>query len=202
MKQVALLTAAAALMAGSTFAIDGAYLGVQGGYQSINNKQSGNAAGVGFSDTHNVSGGVLGLYGGYGKSFSNHVYLGGELEANGSSAHSDRGMGAVPSKFKQDYNYGASARLGYNMNDCLMPYVRVGFNRAKFEQNGGGIDDSQTKTGPSVGVGAEYHLAKNLGVRGELVNTYYGRMDSSAAGSSSDSKLNDRQARIGLAYYF
>jgi opacity protein-like surface antigen len=120
MKQVALLTAAAVMAAGSTFAIDGAYLGVQGGYQSINNKQSGNAAGVGFSDTHNISGGVLGLYGGYGKTFSNHVYLGGELEANGSSAHSDRGMGSVASKFKQDYNYGASARVGYNMNDCLI----------------------------------------------------------------------------------
>jgi opacity protein-like surface antigen len=202
MKQVALLTAAAAMMAGSTFAIDGAYLGVQGGYQALNNKVSGNASGVGFSNSNTTTGGVAGLYGGYGKSFSNHVYLGGELEANGSSAHSDRDMGDLPSKFSQKYNYGASVRLGYNMNDCFMPYVRVGYSRARFEQNGGGIDDKQTKSGPSAGIGAEYHLANHLGVRGELVDTYYGRMDSAAGGSTADTKINDQQARIGLAYYF
>ena len=40
------------------------------------------------------------------------------------------------------------------------------------------------------------------GVRGELVNTFYGRMDSANSTGGIDSKIDDRQARLGLTYHF
>ncbi|HEX2858716.1 MAG TPA: outer membrane beta-barrel protein [Alphaproteobacteria bacterium] len=202
MKQVAILTVVAAgLIASNAMATDGAYMGVQGGYSSIKAKQEGNLNGAGLSDTNNADGAQLGVYGGYGKTFNN-VYLGAEVEANGTNNSMDPNYSGNATKFKQEYNYGAAARVGYNYNDCLMPYVRAGVTRAKFNQVGGNLDDSQTKTGFAPGVGLEYHVADHMSVRGELVSTYYGRMDSSNSTSGVSSKLNDRVARVGLTYNF
>lgn len=206
------LTTAAALLAIATSAhaagMDGAYAGVQLGHSSDNVKynETDNSSYNLTIDGLDVKGADYGFFGGYGKTLSNNVYLGGEAEYDMSNADnklSANGLGISGDvKTSKKHSYGAAARVGYVMGN-IMPYARVGYTRSKFEQEVSGVGkDNATKGGVSLGAGLEYSPAPNWGIRGEFVRTSYSKITGSDSGVDYSYKPTETVARVGVSYHF
>lgn len=123
MKKIALISALMITMACSNARADifnGPYAGVELGYSNARETDSsvgkGALAGTNISADFGGSGGVYGLFAGYGKRIGGG-YLGAEIEGSlrGARSKFSATSGGITDSFteKQKYDYGASLRAGY-----------------------------------------------------------------------------------------
>lgn len=203
MKQ--LLTATALLaVAGSAHAgdFDGAYAGLNIGHNSTDVKITEDWTPSSFE--LGASGMDYGLMDGYGQTVNGDIYLGAEMEANLSSADSKITYGADTLKLSKKNSYGVAVRAGYDMGSVL-PYVRVGYNRAKFESELSGTytgKGSDTLGGIALGAGMEAKVSDNVSLRGEFVHTAYGKSTDTDGTNTITAKPTENVARVGVAFRF
>lgn len=204
-KMTAAMTALTVLASTPVWAFDGPYAGVQVGYNNTNVKYT-ESDGTDFAtlDGLSMKGADYGVFAGYGKTLGSNFYLGGEVEYNGSNAKNEITSSVIlNSETKKKSSYGVAARAGYVVDDKLMPYVRLGYNRAKFEQeveNWGSGDE--TKGGIAYGAGVEYKATDSIALRGEFVRTSYGKMSVTDGTDTTTYKPTESVARVGISYRF
>ncbi len=176
------IAAATAITSGAAFAADpGFYVGADVG-ASKQSVDSGNPT------SENPA--IGGIYGGYNfdKNFgieANYEYLG-KTKVEGQSDVETQVAGV-------DF-------VGrYPATDKLDLYGKLGVAYVHRELNGTGIDDSKNGAAGKVGIGGEYKVAKNIGVRAEI-DHYMGAPK--FEGPGYEYKDNFTTFTIGANYHF
>jgi len=179
MKLIPAVALAAMLAAANGAAADGFAGGYLGGDVGINRSStSGNTA------TSPANAATYGLEGGYGWNVSDSVLLGveGYVDANKEAAHAPTG---------QSYGsnvYGLGLKIGVPI-DSLMPYARLGYDRAQ----GSGALSGFTGSNANSGLGLMYKFAPSWSVEGEWSTT---------TPSSGGIKLKANTFNLGFNYHF
>ncbi len=114
---------------------------------------------------------LYGLFGGWGHSFSNNLYLGVEMDVTGSSAkptiEGTDGEGAHKAQGKLKFSMSVAPRVGYAFGNALA-YAKVGLGMAKFSATsylnnvkvGSASTDSKFVMTP--GLGLDYKFGSNI----------------------------------------
>ena len=200
-----LLVAAMTAAAGSTHAssFDGFYVGGQLGHNSTDIKVTENWTPATY-DGFSADGAEYGVFAGYGRTFDGPLYLGAELEVNSSSAVNKIATATDTLKTEKERSYGIAARAGYAM-DSVMPYVRVGYSKAKFKQTLTGTiaaSDDESKGGIALGAGIEVKATDNVAFRGEFVRTSYGKITETSGANTITYDPTENVARVGVSVRF
>lgn len=87
---------------------------------------------------------------------------------------------------KADWGYGVSARVGVNLNDVGMPYIRFGYQETRYS----GFGYWDTETAPFIGGGGDIALSSKLALRIEGNYYWYGE------------GTYNSQAKIGAIFKF
>jgi len=182
---------------------DGAYAGVQVGYDSYRVRESISTSGATANPVINATGFVGGLLAGYGR-YMDNFYLGGEIFVNQSGADSsfsitDATIGTYTSKFTARTAYGLGILPGVRLNDTSLGYIRLGYNWSKLKLQEPGTSKSNTSGGFNYGLGLETLLVDNWSLRTEYSHTDYNSF-STALGTNV--KPADNQFMLGLLYHF
>ncbi|RDI38378.1 outer membrane protein [Aquicella lusitana] len=195
------LLASAILAATSTAAFaDGPYVGASLGAEagSFNLKDD-----SGSSVDFGGRGAVGSIFGGYGATVNQNIYLGGEVFANLTSTSADIKVDSdnVKDSIKNKYGYGISFIPGVMLSDHTMVYGRAGLVRSRFEvKESAPVSSSQSKTltGGQLGIGIQTSLTQNVDLRGEYDYTSY------RSANFSGNKLSPAtdQFNLGLIYKF
>lgn len=190
MRSVAIATAFAALVVASPAlaANSGPYIGV--GVTHDNLASGGDLEG---------EGGINGLgatfFAGYDVPLSANVFVG--VEANFDLATAR--VGDDDFGLEADHAFGATARLGYNLNDSTALYGRVGYQRGRMTERFEGERASYSRDGLRLGAGLQTALTENASLRFEYNHTSY---DLDVDFEDFDGSLNNNQFSIALSYGF
>lgn len=169
-----LLVASAILAASSSVALAGAapYIGGSLGVQA-NTSTDANARVL-----------PVTVFGGYGATVGQNIYLAGEIFGlPGSSSLNSNGL-------RTTYGYGASIIPGVMLSDHTMAYARGGVVRSQF------TTANKIVTGGQLGLGLQTNVAQNWDLRGEYIYTAYRSV------SSDIGKPRGDQVNFGLMYKF
>jgi outer membrane immunogenic protein len=171
-----LLIAAAILATSSTIAFaNGPYLGASLGVN--NTKFDGKNADGDNTFSLGSRGALLNVFGGYGATVNQNIYLGGELFAGATNANAKVKDSDGTANLRTKYSFGISFIPGYMLTDHTMLYGRVGLVKTRFEAKdtsaGTTTTDRKTLTGGQVGLGMQTSLTQNVDLRGEYVYTGY-----------------------------
>lgn len=194
----AAMVAAAACSTAQSF--DGAYAGAHLGHNGTNIEVTETWTPSSY-DGFSASGLEYGPFAGYGQTLKGGIYLGTEAEASLSSAENKISSPPDTLTTEKKHSYGASARAGYDMG-AVMPYVRIGINRAKFKQTLTGTlsgSANESKSGIAYGAGIEAKLTDSMSLRGEFVQTSYGKISDTHGTDTITYKPKENVARVGLA---
>ena len=196
--------------------MDGFYLGAQAGYQMADmgeNISIANGA-ANANPSVSVNGWLGGLFLGYGMTWNNWYYLGGEIFGN--YANSSQGWDTTlnvsganyGSNAEMNSSYGLAVLPGLRLTDSTLTYIRLGYTWANFKYNEsstavGSASNSSTEGGFTYGVGMETLITGNWSLRGEYTYTNYNNFSTSmAAGSSSSINPSAGQYSLGVIYHF
>jgi outer membrane immunogenic protein len=204
----------------------GLYVGINGGWgqSTFTDKDAGNT-----SDSVRANGGLIGLTFGYNHQFANNVVLGVEGDYSFSFIEKKENFStpiAGFGRFEETSNsrttsFGtARVRLGYAFG-AFMPYLTGGLAMAtnKFELTDQFIplvgaasplstaNASKTKTGWTLGIGAEYMVTQNWTVKAEYLYADLGTADytfTASNGFGGTGKIGQEMhiARAGINYKF
>lgn len=228
-------------------AFSGPFVGVEVGHDSakMNNSYAWYETNGDFYEEaesgNNISGVAGGVYAGYDAKIGKNIFTGVEIRANLSSAkykkHSDISIAEEGLDRHTDVtlrareSFGASARLGYMINDNTGLYVRGGLAQTHFKaRNTQGFPVSfdpiageygfestakDNNMGAVFGAGMETKLSESLNVRVEYNVTAYGKAfvklnQKLASAESLDfdddtffgTKLKTQQIRLGISHSF
>ncbi len=163
---------------------------------------------------------------GYGKKWGNHLYLGVELLANGSSAsvtnqtiynhtHEELFDGdGYSNTISIKNNVGISLLPGVEVNNTTLVYGRLGYSKARitgtegvvFYSEPSGLPQKTTQytlsyspNGFSYGLGIETAPIKHFSLRVELIHTDYQFFTTSLDNRIS---VSDNQAALSFLYHF
>lgn len=168
----------------------GFYAGARMGYgvmgsrmDAIHNDGGGSGcSNCAFTGDFGNAGTTLGFFGGYGTTFS-RIYLGLEVEADASNAewtnNRDSGGGGRDVSVSKKGGYGASAKLGYVLENGTLLYVRAGQMHTRFNTlyNKGNVnnwvDRDDMLKGNRFGIGAEVPAYRTLFVKLDYTRTDY-----------------------------
>lgn len=209
---------ASAILATSTsiaFADGAPYLGASIGLNNNTFKlKDANSNKTNFN-ANGVNGGV---FGGYGATVSQHVYLGGEGFISGGSLNSSTkniNNGNATAKLQSTYSYGLDFMPGFKMTDATMLYAKAGVVATRFEltenatnagvNTGSYINNgssAQTIGGGRLGLGVQTAVNKNVDFRGEFVHTAYNSFSTFGAPFKNSVRPSNNQLNFGLAYKF
>jgi hypothetical protein len=184
---------------------EGAYVGAGVGGQYTENKNYNDGTNTGkMSDTH-----FLGqVTAGYGidlaKDFNltTNVFFNLSNDKAGSVGAAD-GLNTIKGKTKN--NIGISFEPGYYVNKDTLAYVKLGYARldSKLKDSTDGGSSNTTLDGFVYGIGAKYHIDKNIFVGAELTEYNYGNNSvTSSTGVSSSYKTNQTTGLINVGYQF
>lgn len=193
---------------------DGIYLGAQIGYDAYRVRESVNISGASLNPVINPVGVVGGLFFGYGKYIQDLYYVGAEIFGNYSGANTaySLGLGGANGAYYNKVNvrgsYGIALLPGIKINDTLLAYIRLGFNRANFKTKESFNSPSTnayairttTRNGFNFGLGLETLVYEDWSVRSEFTHTTYSSFSSS--GFSTSFNPSDNQFMLGLLYHF
>lgn len=180
------LAAAVAFSASPAFAAAeaGPYVGVAVTHDNISG--SGAIEGLGFNG---VGGSV---FAGYNFDLSSNVFASAEANFDLTSADIDA------ARLKADYQFGASARLGYRVSEGAALYGRVGYQRGRLTANNGlPTEAHQSADGLRLGAGVEANVSSNVAVRVEYNHTHY-YFDTFGLNGG----LDNNQAAVGVVFGF
>jgi len=180
--------APAPIVAPRSFAWNGVYLGLNGGYLNVDSYGSGSAT-VG-----NASGGIFGLTAGYNAQLPNNVVLGAETDYGMANADGsgNPGSGKVESLLT------ARVRAGLAM-DRLLPYVTAGYAGANVKLSDGTTTDKSFANGWTAGAGAEYAFSDNLSAKAEA---FYVKLGKGDVPDATKAGYDGGLYRVGLNYHF
>lgn len=201
----------------SPMLMDGFYVGAQAGYQTANLGE--NISITSGTDSLNpsvaVNGWLGGLFLGYGMTWNNFYYLGGEVFGNyanssqGWDAASLSAGGSYGSNAEMNSSYGLALLPGLRLTDSTLTYIRLGYTWAHFKYNessstlGLSASNSSTEGGFTYGIGMETLITGNWSLRGEYTYTNYNSFGTSMnATSSSSINPSASQYSLGVIYHF
>lgn len=194
MRNIAIVSAVAALAVATPAlaANSGAYVGV--GVTHDNLHGGGDFEGLELTGFDGIGGTV---FAGYDFALSENVFAGVEANFDLASAKS----GNKTNGLQLDYMFGASGRLGYNLNSSTALYGRVGYQRLRGTTYDAGLKDSSSNDGLRLGAGLETAVTEQLSLRFEYNRThYYIPKDKLAAGTKAG--WNNNQFSVAVAYGF
>lgn len=163
MRNLSLFAAAAAIAISSPAlaANEGAYAGV--GITHDNVATGGDLEGVGF----NGIGGTV--FAGYKIPVGEKTYAAVEVNFDIMSAK----VGDDTDSVKANHSFGASALLGYNLNDSTSLFGRIGYQRGRETTTIDSEKFAANRSGLRFGAGLETKLTESLSLRGEYSRTHY-----------------------------
>jgi opacity protein-like surface antigen len=133
--------------------------------------------GAAVSRTNKASVVDYGLFGGYGYTMDNGLYLGGELSVNRNGGKAKTvSLGGLNVRERSSYDAALTARLGYAMGDSTLVYGLAG--AAQRQANyilPAGTRRNASVTGRTFGLGVAQAFGDNLFGRIELDRTDYGK---------------------------
>lgn len=206
----------AILAATSTLAFaDGAYVGGDLGLNSNTYKLNDATSNTTNFNAHGLT---IGALAGYGSTFNDVVYLGGEAFVNGGSINTSTktiDSGNETAKLTSTYSFGLDFVPGIKVTPSTMIYGKLGVvgTRFKFNENptAAGVasgsyvqgNSSQVVAGGRLGLGVQTDVNSNFAVRGEYVHTDYRSFkEPNIAGFSNTIKPKGNQVTVGLVYKF
>lgn len=147
------------------------------------------------SNTYNKTG--IHLLTGFGKTFGN-TYFGGEIFLNNVKSDSNN----LP-VYMSDYNFGGDLRFGYLVTRSLMLYALAGIDVAKYKNNFTSFYADSYKLGLMPGVGAEFLLNDNWGIRAQYTYSMYSKEEYEVKDVYSKEFKADRGSiSFSLVYHF
>lgn len=179
--------APAAVEMPAAFSWSGPYIGVHGGYGW------GNADG-GAGDL-DFDGGRFGGFVGYNWQFSNGFVAGIEGDVNYDWNEDSTALAGVD--FETGFSGSVRGRVGYAMDRTLI-YAAGGWTATNAELNGGGLDDSDTLHGWTLGAGVDHAFTDNVFGRLEYRYNDYG--SGTLAGTDFDFDQHVVQVGIGVKF--
>ncbi len=194
---------------------DGSYIGVQAGYNSFRTR---NYITVNGTDTYNsnsvaaTNGWTMGALVGYGKTFRQWMYLGGEMYIDANTFDETYRITTtntfVTTEFSGGPIFGISLLPGVKFTETTLAYVRLGWNRAvlKTVQTSSDFDTnnhSNNSSGYVYGVGLETLIATNYSLRGEFDHLYFSSYQTKAP-CDCGARLNPtaNQYMVSVIYHF
>lgn len=218
----------------SSYLSQGIYVGGAIGYDYAQSKHN-------FDDVFIVSHGIStfegqyksagsgfagGVFIGYGKMWTERLYLGAEAFIYGNTTklntiafydhfheeHIDRG--GISDSLSIKNNFGVSILPGIKINPSTLAYFRVSYTQVAISGNessilydkGSGIPETitpfafpSTHRGYNYGVGLESAITSHLSLRGDVVHANYGRF---TTGLGNSFNFSDNQALASLIYHF
>lgn len=194
---------------------DGFYIGGAVGYDSyrLRNKVNFNIGlTVDAFSVNNATGGVGGVFAGFGKYIYDYFYLGAEIFGNLGSAdtrvrYTTNFTANYFLKFRTRYSYGMSLLPGIKIMDTTLGYFRLGFNWVNFRTNEtasffdfhSDLGQRHTRNGFNFGLGFETLVYDHFSLRGEYTHTAYNSFHSSPVVTLNHP--TDNQVMLGLVYH-
>ena len=180
---------------------EGAYLGAGAGGQYAENKNAtgdnGNLTNEKMSDTH-----FLGqITAGYGFDINQDFNLTTNVFFNLSNDKTGSTSG-VTGKTKN--NIGLSIEPGYYINKDTLAYIKLGYARldSKLDSSVSSTSSNSTLDGFVYGVGAKYHIDKNIFVGAEVTEYNYGNNSVNLGGTATSYKTNQTTGLVNVGYQF
>lgn len=212
-------------VAPDTFSWTGGYIGVNAGYAGGKFKHPYSSKGYDtvFEEEDNESlllsvtssGFVGGVQAGYNWQFNNNIIAGLEADFQGTNLKGEVKLsdGPFSAKAGTKVNWFGTvrARLGFAPVERLMVYGTGGYAYGKVKSYVDGDDfnvsKSKTKSGWTIGAGAEYALANNWTLKSEYLYTDLGKTKlinyvEDGVTTKLDAKVKFHTVRIGLNYKF
>ena len=198
--------------------LDGAYVGAglgRGTFHTDNTGDQRGSSGTGTLDVDRADGGTaLAAYGGYGRRLLGPLYLGAELELEGSDA--DWASARLPDRrvygVRRGSAYGLALRAGYVIDGAALMYLRAGRMRTEvdtdYEFAGEDVDvaDERTLDGDRIGIGVEVPASEHAFVRLDYSYTDYDSYSidyATSTGTGTETFDNDEDRfLIGGGYRF
>jgi outer membrane immunogenic protein len=175
---------------------EGAYVGVQGGWQQ--DRQTLDTAGV-RSGRVKAEGFAYGGQIGYDTYVGPNFVVGGELSVTGKTGRDDFGGFDL----RQGRTLNATGRLGYTIAPNSLLYARGGYSNARFTVENATTRVSDNRGGYTVGGGLEQALGTNVSARVEYAYSHFGRDDlNSLFGPGSELNYSRHAVTAGLNYRF
>ncbi len=178
-----------AVEAAPVFSWSGAYVGAHGGYGFGDGEFF---DGVG-SASDDFDGGRFGGFAGYNWGVGNGVILGVEGDLNYDWNKNDYGAVEVGGGL----NGSVRGRVGYGMDRALL-YAAGGWTATEFSVEGGGVEDSATLNGWTIGAGVDYALTDRIFTRVEYRYNDFGSKD--ILGIDTDFKQNVINVGLGVKF--
>lgn len=191
MRKIAIVSAVAALAVATPAlaANSGAYVGV--GVTHDNLHTAADIEGTGFDGL----GGTV--FAGYDFALSENIFAGVEANFDLSSAKTGNKTNGV----ELDHTFGASARLGYNVNSSTALYGRVGYQRLRGTTYVAGEKSVGSNDGLRLGAGLETAVTEQLSLRFEYNRTHFYEPKADRTPGITTG-FNNNQFSIGVAYGF
>lgn len=169
--------AAAPAMAQPAQPFNGAYVGIQGGWQQDRQTLEFGAAEASASKDGFSYGGQVG----YDFRINPSVVFGIEAALTGRTGESFIDDGLDVYRLTQGRTISTTARLGFMTDPQGLLYARGGYANAKFNLDDGGVRFSENRDGWTIGAGYERALTQNVSARLEYGYSDFGRDRLSAA---------------------
>ncbi|MGU3576793.1 outer membrane protein [Brucellaceae bacterium C25G] len=208
-----------------TFSWTGGYIGVNAGYAGGKFKHPISAKGydtewdedVNESGSLSVtsSGFVGGVQAGYNWQFNNNVVAGVEADFQGTNLKGEVKLNdddfTLKAGTKVNWYGTLRARLGYTPVERLLVYGTGGYAYGKvksyYDIEGFGESKSKTKSGWTIGAGAEYAFTNNWTLKSEYLYTDLGKTKlvnyvEDGVTTKLDAKVKFHTVRVGLNYKF
>ena len=186
---------AAPMMAAPSTNWDGAYIGINGGFDWANsNKTNPNVA----FGTFSMSGGTVGGTIGYNFHLSDNIVGGVEADLDWAN------VTGTKNTVIETINWDGSlrARLGLDVGSGFLPYITGGVAFAGLSRTDtSSVVESVTAVGWTAGVGVEYMLTDNLSAKLEYRYTDFGSHTYSTLNSAPVVGVTDSTVRIGLNWH-
>ena len=153
----------------------------------------------------NASGAFGGIQAGYNWQNGKFVF-GPEIQYTWSGVKASSNFFGVPVSYRTPWSAAALAKVGYLIDPQFLLYAGGGVTVGRFKTEVIGVEDwSQTKTGPTFIVGADYLLAKNWVVGTRYTYEHYGTLSHDFAtvpGLSVDNRVNAHKIDLRVSYKF
>ena len=185
----------------ASFSWSGFYVGINGGYGFGKSSWTGTAS----TGDFNVNGGLVGGTVGYNMQTGNFVFgLEGDFDASWIKGAETTFCGPVGCETKNTWLATGRGRIGYAW-DRWLPFLTGGAAFGKIKMSDpGGLSESKTKLGWTLGAGVEYAFMGPWSAKLEYLYADLGKATCGAAtcGLDTDVKFKVNLIRAGVNYRF